>query len=249
MATSENEAIIAREVADLLEEQFDNIADLLIASFLEEYPRSKSNEFSHEALKKWSYMELQDLIATLKEGRAPTARNIIYAGDIQVKVDALFQPLTAYIETRLFIARSLAHFIWSNFAEDPFRAQIALEQLEAATIDLIRTNMQYFLDTKLVPGSLSMRWSEGTSHLFSNEDRSMKNALSIPPLWIEDDTLTTREREVALLVSQGKTNGEIAAEMGISQNTVKNHLSRVYDKLNVNTRAELTRRVIANAWA
>lgn len=58
--------------------------------------------------------------------------------------------------------------------------------------------------------------------------------------------LTPREREVARMVATGKTNGEIADALGIAQNTVKNHLARIYDKLNVNTRTELARWAMDN---
>lgn len=49
-------------------------------------------------------------------------------------------------------------------------------------------------------------------------------------------TLTSREREVHYWVSQGKTNDEIAAILGISANTVKNHLSPIFQKLGVENR-------------
>lgn len=45
------------------------------------------------------------------------------------------------------------------------------------------------------------------------------------------DTLTRREQQVARAVSRGLTNKQIAAEFGISVETVKQHLSSVYDKL------------------
>jgi non-specific serine/threonine protein kinase len=55
--------------------------------------------------------------------------------------------------------------------------------------------------------------------------------------------LTKREEEIAQLVADGRTNGEIAALLGLSQSTVKNRLVRIYDKVGVNTRAELASRM------
>ena len=46
------------------------------------------------------------------------------------------------------------------------------------------------------------------------------------------------------LAVSGKTNGEIAAALGMSQNTVENHMARIFDKLNVNTRTELVAKVL-----
>jgi len=48
--------------------------------------------------------------------------------------------------------------------------------------------------------------------------------------------LTAREREVYYWVCQGKSNEEIALILGISANTVKNHLSPVFQKLGVENR-------------
>jgi DNA-binding CsgD family transcriptional regulator len=48
--------------------------------------------------------------------------------------------------------------------------------------------------------------------------------------------LTTREREVYYWVCQGKSNEEIALILGISANTVKNHLSPIFQKLGVENR-------------
>ena len=51
--------------------------------------------------------------------------------------------------------------------------------------------------------------------------------------------LTPRERDLVRLVSQGMRNKEIAAVLGITEGTVKIHLHRIYDKLNVTNRVEL----------
>jgi DNA-binding CsgD family transcriptional regulator len=48
--------------------------------------------------------------------------------------------------------------------------------------------------------------------------------------------LTAREREVHYWVCNGKSNDEIAVILGISANTVKNHLSAIYQKLGVENR-------------
>ncbi|HWK27055.1 MAG TPA: AAA family ATPase [Solirubrobacter sp.] len=53
------------------------------------------------------------------------------------------------------------------------------------------------------------------------------------------DALTAREREVADLVIQGRSNREVAGALFLSEKTVEHHLSRIYAKLGVRSRAEL----------
>jgi DNA-binding NarL/FixJ family response regulator len=52
-------------------------------------------------------------------------------------------------------------------------------------------------------------------------------------------TLTRREIQVALAVLDGASNREIAQKLGLGEQTVKNHLSSIFDKLGVSSRLEL----------
>ena len=51
--------------------------------------------------------------------------------------------------------------------------------------------------------------------------------------------LSNREREIVALVAQGYRNREMAEKMFISEQTVKNHLHNIFDKLGVSDRLEL----------
>ena len=51
-------------------------------------------------------------------------------------------------------------------------------------------------------------------------------------------SLTAREREVLNLLARGNTNREIAEQLFITNKTVKNHLSRIYEKIGVHSRSE-----------
>ena len=55
--------------------------------------------------------------------------------------------------------------------------------------------------------------------------------------------LTAREREVALLVADGRTNAQIAARLHLSESTVEKHVSRVLAKLGESTRVGVVRRL------
>jgi RNA polymerase sigma factor (sigma-70 family) len=58
-------------------------------------------------------------------------------------------------------------------------------------------------------------------------------------------TLTPRERQIVALVARGLTNREIAAHLGISENTLRNQLHNVFRKLNVHNRLELVLCVVS----
>ena len=58
-----------------------------------------------------------------------------------------------------------------------------------------------------------------------------------PSLETTDTDLTDRELEVLLLVAEGERNKEIAYHLDISERTVKGHLTNIYNKLGVDSRA------------
>ena len=52
------------------------------------------------------------------------------------------------------------------------------------------------------------------------------------------EPLSPQEQRVVALVAEGKTNKEIAADMGLSPKTVKNYLSNIYQKLQISRRSQ-----------
>lgn len=59
--------------------------------------------------------------------------------------------------------------------------------------------------------------------------------------------LTPTEERVAALVAEGRTNREAAKALYLSEHTIEGHLSRIYAKLGVRSRAELAHRLAARA--
>lgn len=51
-------------------------------------------------------------------------------------------------------------------------------------------------------------------------------------------TLTARERELLELIAQGRDNAQIAATLALSEKTVRNHITHIFDKLAVESRAQ-----------
>jgi DNA-binding CsgD family transcriptional regulator len=106
----------------------------------------------------------------------------------------------------------------------------------------------------------------GTVRRRRKEKRAAREALdaaiaildALPaPLWAEraraerariggrvtSGALTETERRIAELVSEGRSNKEVAARLFITPRTVEGHLTRIYEKLGVHSRAELAHRL------
>ena len=59
--------------------------------------------------------------------------------------------------------------------------------------------------------------------------------------------LSKREEEVARLVAAAMSNRELSRKLGLSEHTVKNYLSRIFEKLGISTRTELVLYVLSQA--
>lgn len=62
------------------------------------------------------------------------------------------------------------------------------------------------------------------------------------------DILTKREKEILMHVIKGLTNREIAAALFISENTVKNHLRNIMEKLQMNNRVQAATFALQEGW-
>jgi len=73
--------------------------------------------------------------------------------------------------------------------------------------------------------------------LFASDDETLANS-----------PLTDRETEVLALLSRGLANKQIAVSLGISEHTVKFHVSSIYAKLNVTNRTEAVHAGLRGGW-
>lgn len=85
---------------------------------------------------------------------------------------------------------------------------------------------------------------KGDTYLHPRIATKVVSALNTPPdreekQRTELSMLTTREKEVANLVAMGKGNREIGEELFITEGTVKNHVSKILDKLELRSRDEI----------
>jgi DNA-binding NarL/FixJ family response regulator len=90
--------------------------------------------------------------------------------------------------------------------------------------------------------------------LWAGSPALLQNLLERQPIAMFDegdpivDPLTAREREVLQLAAEGLANKQIALSLGISEHTVKFHLSSLYTKLGVTSRTEAIRAGARRGW-
>jgi two-component system, NarL family, nitrate/nitrite response regulator NarL len=85
---------------------------------------------------------------------------------------------------------------------------------------------------------------EGQLWVSNRQLESLLEALACAPTTRLVDTqgtalLSKREQDVVRWLAEGLTNGQIARELNLGENTVKNYLFRIYNKLGVSSRVEV----------
>ena len=66
--------------------------------------------------------------------------------------------------------------------------------------------------------------------------------------WGEIDPLTDRERQVLRLAGEGMSSGDIAADLSLSEGTVRNYLSEAISKMGAGNRVEAARMARTKGW-
>jgi DNA-binding CsgD family transcriptional regulator len=128
------------------------------------------------------------------------------------------------------LGRAYARAMQKPFAHQAFAA--AREVIENLAASLDETELrERFLDTALasLPKEHPLTLRQSVTHAFGG--------------------LSEREREIALLIAQGKSSREIAEAFSISERTVETHLGRMYAKLGLGTRAQLAAWVVEKRLA
>lgn len=88
---------------------------------------------------------------------------------------------------------------------------------------------------------------ESNNHLLLQDEpawqRWMQELQDFLPRFVQDTSslahLTMRERELVELMAQGRDNSQIAAFVGLSEKTVRNHITNIYAKLEVENRGQM----------
>jgi DNA-binding NarL/FixJ family response regulator len=87
---------------------------------------------------------------------------------------------------------------------------------------------------------------KGIQHVAAALHHTLAGAVKLPPLAERTDPLlSAREREVLVLLGEGRSNREIAVALSVTLATVKSHLVRIYAKLEASNRNEALGRAVA----
>ncbi len=97
---------------------------------------------------------------------------------------------------------------------------------DAHAADVIEAIRSVNQGNVLISGDLALKLSSG------RKAAAGPQAVPLPP----GEQLSEREMQVLRLMSEGRNNREISEALGLSEKTVRNYVSRIYDVLNVHTR-------------
>jgi two-component system response regulator FixJ len=109
---------------------------------------------------------------------------------------------------------------------------MAVEAMQAGAFDFVQ---KPFRDQDLIDRIQRALEKDRATHTLLNERSLIRERL---------ESLTPREREVLTMVTSGKPNKIMAADLGVSQRTVEIHRARVMEKMGAASLAQLVRMVM-----
>lgn len=264
----EDEERWAELIVRFVRENIDEVADALEFAYATSYPHSKTNAIDAAITRRWTITCVEDLLGALKSADPGqlTYKNVF--GDSVVDLtDYELSQFASFISCMKHYARTLAPLLCSIAMLNGLGAletQRLLQFFESFIQKLIVHSCELYAQSAAVPGSLYRTWNltvnvgPGISGLrdLSGDETLASRYLGSDQLFgehadddsvgpISGEALTRRQRQVLDLLRRGKSNAEIAQELGVSQSTAKNHVSRLFDKYNVNSRAELLAQFVA----
>lgn len=165
-------------------------------------------------------------------------------GTIKVVNDSLEDDLDADV---IITSASSASFLNNNAAGDsPSAAILLLSDNPLNVRELQRSSIAWgILPTDVSADELSAAVHALSQGLIIGTPTLLFGAENEP---LAQGPLTERESEVLGLLSKGLANKQIAATLGISEHTVKFHVSSIYTKLNVTNRTEAVREGLRGGW-
>jgi len=156
--------------------------------------------------------------------------------DIQMPPDRTDDGLRAAIEIRQ-TRPEIGVVVLSQFLADRYPLELVGDRAEGVGY-LLKERVG---DLKLFADSVSRVAAGGTALDPQVVQRMVGRRRATSPL----DELTPREREVMVLMAEGRSNGGIAAELTVTVPAVERHVTSIFDKLGLRQAPEDHRRVLA----
>jgi len=121
-------------------------------------------------------------------------------------------------------------------ARQPFRTQFRLQRADGSYGWVESSGVPYYYSDQEFTGFVGSATdvSQRRRGIFTPDEESVRMVFS----------LTERERQVLVLIAEGKSTKEAAARLGISYKTADSHRSRILEKLGVHETASMVRYAI-----
>jgi len=164
-------------------------------------------------------------------------------------------PYERIIQTTTFVAVLMfcIGLLWHNLGKiEDRRTRTFILTLNIVVVSLVPTTIMLFLR----PGSEQigfpvyvLAFSALLLVYFFNRFIAMSREGEEKQTDLSQYKVTERETEVIECICNGMTNKEIAKKLNISVNTVNNHVANIFEKMNINSRVDLLRKVKGGLWS
>ena len=181
-----------------------------------------------------------EIVGEAENGKVAVERSLILKPDV-VLMDIRMPIMDGIAAIRVLAqeAPEIKILVLTTFDDDQYVTQamacgaqgyLLKDTPSAELAQAIRSINQGY--TQLGPGLFAKTMA---SHHNTTNNSNSELSTSIPPELAE---LTAREKEVLQLIAQGYSNREIAAELYITERTVKNHVNSILRSLNLRDRTQ-----------
>lgn len=147
-----------------------------------------------------------------------------------------------------YFARALDSVTLCNFNRDLFPKEVLFNAMQTHPV-VIKKGMDgenpYYLDPSAFLGSESAQITRHTLLRLASDYREKRTVARVREEFkatLGEYRLSEREQRVVELILLFRSNNQISAELGISENTVKQHIKHVYKKMGVKQRIDLVAR-------
>lgn len=246
-------------IAQYIRENIDEVATALEAAWATNYPAAKSNHITYEKCRPWTISCIEDLLAVV-DRRDPSLLNYknMFSDAVNDPTDFEISQFASFLSTMKHEARTIAPILFriATFkGHGVVEVEAIMHHFERVFQDIITYSCTLFAESTAQPGQLYRTWDmlsslsavtsqSSAAQVYTNTPCEPPQTKHLAPTHSiaapkSGEELSSRQKDVLELLLQGKSNAEIAAQLRIAESTTKSHISRLFDKYNVNNRAEL----------